>query len=77
MAEYDLKINSNELIGLLSKSEGMTKVVESMVNQVLEKELTEYLGVEKHQHSKDGQVLNGSSPKCAVTLHFFKKSSVH
>lgn len=53
MAEYDIKINSTELVGLLSKSEGMTKFVESIVNQVLEKELTAKLGVEKHQHAKD------------------------
>ena len=53
MAEYDLKVNTTDLVELLSKSEGMVKLVESIVNQVLEQELTEHLGVEKHQHSKD------------------------
>ncbi len=53
MAEYDLKVNTTDLVELLSKSEGMAKLVESIVNQVLEQELTEHLGVEKHQHSKN------------------------
>jgi len=53
MGEYDLKVKSKELIGLLSNNKGMAKLVESIVNQVLEHELTDYIGVDKHQHSKD------------------------
>ena len=53
MAEYDLKVKSNELIELLSNNEGMTKLVSSIVNQVLEQEMTDYIGVDKHQHSTD------------------------
>ncbi len=53
MAEYDLKVKSTELVELLSNNKGMVTLVESIVNQVLEQELTDYLGVDKHQHSKD------------------------
>lgn len=53
MAQYDCKIKSTELVELLSNNEGMTNLVSSIVNQILEQEMTEYIGVDKHQHSTD------------------------
>jgi putative transposase len=51
MAKYDIKLNSEEVVGLLAENDKFSTLVESIINQVLEAQMTEHIGVEYYQHS--------------------------
>ena len=53
MAQYDIKLNSNELVDLLSNNEQFPKLMEGIINQVLDAQMTEHLGVEVYERSDD------------------------
>ena len=53
MAQYDIKLNSNELVDLLSNNEQFPKLMEGIINQVLDAQMTEHLGVEVYERSND------------------------
>ena len=53
MAQYDIKLNSNELVDLLSNNEQFPKLMERIINQVLDAQMTEHLGVEVYERSDD------------------------
>lgn len=55
MAQYDIKLDEQELLGLLSSSEQFKGLVESVLNQVLEAQMTEHLGVEIYERSDKRQ----------------------
>lgn len=68
MNNYDIKLDSKKLIGLLSKKEGIGELLESVLNQVLESQMTEHLGAERYQHNKDREgYRNGYRPRRLYT----------
>ena len=48
MADYDVKLNRNKLVDLLSRDDAMADLLSSVLNQVLETEIAEHLGAERH-----------------------------
>lgn len=52
MAQYDIKLESNELVDLLSNNDQFTKLTESIINQVLETQMTEHLGAEAYERNE-------------------------
>lgn len=55
MAQYDIKLDGNELVGLLSDNDQFSKLMETIINQVLDAQMTEYLGAEAYERSDDRQ----------------------
>lgn len=55
MAKYDIKLEETDLLGLLSSSEQFKGLVESVLNQVLEAQMSEHLGVEAYERSDTRQ----------------------
>ena len=55
MDSYDIKLNREELVGLLTESDAMTGLIEGVVNQVLEAQMSEHLGAERYVHTNDRQ----------------------
>ena len=53
MADYDVKLNRNKLVDLLSRDDAMADLLSSVLNQVLETEIAEHLGAERHQRTDD------------------------
>ena len=54
MANIDVTLNPDLLTNLLSESgEGMKKLVESVLNQVLEAQMVDHLGADRHERSND------------------------
>lgn len=43
MANYDIKLNGDDLVGLLTNNDAMTQLVESVINQILETQMSEHL----------------------------------
>lgn len=53
MANYDIKLNRSKLVDLLSRDDAMAELLTGILNQVLESEMTEHLGADRHQRSDD------------------------
>jgi transposase-like protein len=53
MNDYNVKLDSNKLIELFSKKEGLGELIESVLNQVLEKQMDEHLGAERHEQTDE------------------------
>lgn len=49
MAEYQVSLNKELLANLLGDGEGLKRLLESALNQVLEAELTEHIGAERYE----------------------------
>ena len=61
MNDYDIKLDKEKLVALLSKKEGLGDLLEQVLNQVLESQMSEHLGAGKYEHSDDRQgYRNGS-----------------
>ena len=43
MADYDIKLNTNQLVDVLSKNDAIKGLLESVLNQVLASQMTEHL----------------------------------
>lgn len=54
MADYDVKLNKDVLVGLLSENEAIAGLLESVINQILDAQMTEHLGAERYEQS-DGR----------------------
>lgn len=52
---YQVDIDANLLSGLLSGQDGLAKLLESVLNQVLEAQATETLGADRHERNEDRQ----------------------
>ena len=50
MAQYDIKLEAEELVDLLSNSDKFKSLAESIINQLLDAQMTEHLGVEYYAH---------------------------
>ena len=55
MAGYELSVGRDLLPGLLSGQDGLAKLVEVVVNQILEAQVSEALGAERHERSEERQ----------------------
>ena len=68
MAEYEVSVGKDLLPGLLNGSEGLAKLVEAVLNQVLEAQMTEHLGAEPHERSAERQdYRNSVRPRALYT----------
>ena len=68
MAGYDVSVGRDLLPGLLSGQDGLAKLVEAVLNQVLEAQVTETLGADRHERSEERQgYRNGYRPRTLFT----------
>ena len=68
MTDYNIKLNKEELVGLLTESDMLADLLKSTLNQVLEAQMTEHLGAERYQHTEDRQgYRNGSRVRTIST----------
>lgn len=58
MADYDVSLGRELLPGLLSGQDGLSKLVETVLNQVLEAQVTEALGADRHERTEVRLVAN-------------------
>jgi len=55
MAGYDINVEKELLSGLLSGRNGLANLVESVLNQILEAQVTETLGADRHERAEGRQ----------------------
>ena len=55
MAGYDINVGRDLLPGLLSGQNGLAKRVETVLNQILEAQVTKTLGADRHERSDERQ----------------------
>ena len=55
MAGYDINVGRDLLPGLLSGQNGLAKLVEAVLNKILEAQVTETLGADRHERSDERQ----------------------
>ncbi len=53
MAGIDVSVSRELLPGLLGGQDGLAKLVEAVLNQILEAQVTEALGAERHERSEE------------------------
>lgn len=55
MADYDISVEKDLLPGLLGNQDGLARLVETVLNQILEAQLTQSLGADRHERSEERQ----------------------
>ena len=55
MAGYDISVGKDLLPGLLGDQDGLAKLVETVLNQILEAQVTQSLGADRHERSEERQ----------------------
>ena len=55
MAGYDINVDKELLAGLLSEPNGLAKLIESVLNQILEAQMVESVGADRHERSEERQ----------------------
>ena len=55
MARYNINVEKELLSGLLSGQNGLANLIESVLNQILEAQVTETLGADRHERSDERQ----------------------
>ena len=55
MAGYDVNVGRELLPGLLNGEDGLAKLAEAVLNQILEAQVSESLGAERHERSEERQ----------------------
>ena len=55
MAGYDINVGRDLLPGLLNGQNGLAKLLETVLNQILEAQVTETLGADRHERSDERQ----------------------
>ena len=55
MAGYDVSVGRELLPGLLNGPDGLARLVESVLNQILEAQVWEALGTDRHERSEERQ----------------------
>jgi putative transposase len=53
MASYEITLNSEQLAGLLTDDKGLQGLVETVLNQVLEAQVTEHLGAQRYERNTE------------------------
>ena len=56
MTEYDIKLPKDKLVALLNENDAMAELVTSVINQVLEAQMSEHLGAERYAQTDERQV---------------------
>lgn len=68
MANYDVKLNKQQLVGLLTENNVIAELLESVLNQVLDAQMTEHLGAEHYEHNENRTgYRNGTRPRTLYT----------
>ena len=68
MAGYEVSVGKDLLPGLLSGQDGLAKLVEAVLNQILEAQVTEALGAQRHERSDERTgYRNGYRPRQLYT----------
>ena len=68
MAEYEISVGKELLPGLLNGQDGLAKLLEAVLNQILEAQATESIGADKHERSEERQCYrNGYRPRTLYT----------
>ena len=55
MADFQVTLNGSQLKDLLTRDDGLQSLVEDVLNQVLEAQMTEHIGAERHERSEGRQ----------------------
>ena len=55
MADYDIKLKKEDLVALLSENDAIADLLGTVLNQVLEAQMTEHLGADKHEQNAERQ----------------------
>jgi len=55
MADYDIKLQKEDLLALLSKNDALADLLSAVLNQVLEAQMTDHLGANKHEQNPERQ----------------------
>ena len=64
MAVYEVSLNSEQLSGLLTSDTGLQGLVETVLNQVLEAQVSDQIGAKPYERSEQRQAYrNGSRPR--------------
>ena len=53
MTGYEVNVGAGLLPGLLGGQDGLAKLVETVLNQILQAQVSEALGAERHERSED------------------------
>lgn len=68
MATYEISLNSEQLSGLLTEDRGLQGLVETVLNQVLEAQITEHIGAHPYERSEARKAYrNGSRLRTLTT----------
>lgn len=68
MTGYDVKVPGRMLSSLMTEKGGFAELLEMMLNQVLEAQVSEQIGADRYQRTEDrGAYRNGSRPRQLVT----------
>lgn len=68
MAGYEVSVGSELLPGLLNGQDGLAKLVETVLNQVLEAQVTQALGAQRHERTDERSgYRNGYRPRTLYT----------
>ena len=64
MAGYDIKLDRDQMVALLTENDAMAHLMESVINQELEAQMTEHLKAARYEHSTERQgYRNGYRPE--------------
>lgn len=55
MAGYDIKLDREQMVALLTENDAMAHLMESIINQVLEAQMTEHLKAAPYEHNSERQ----------------------
>ena len=55
MADFEVTLNGSKLKDLLTRDDGLQGLVEDVLSQVLEAQMTEYIGADRHERSETRQ----------------------
>ena len=55
MDGYDIKLKRADLLGLLTKNDGMAEILTDVINQVLEAQCAEQLQADRYERTEDRQ----------------------
>ena len=68
MTDYNINVGKELLPELLTNQDGLAKLLESVLNQVLEAQATEQIGADRYERSVDrGGYRNGVRPRRDAT----------
>jgi putative transposase len=68
MATYEISLNEEQLSGLLTEDKGLQGLVETVLNQVLEAQVTEHIGARPYERSMSRKAYrNGYRPRTLTT----------